>query len=158
MTPGLRVREAAASEYRALARLWHEAWHDAHDAHVPAALIALRTRESFLRRLPGFGDRLRVAGPEGAPLGLCTINGDEIDQLFVARSARGGGVAARLLADGEARLLASGVTTARLDCVIENARAIRFYEKHAWVRGEIKTVTLDGPFQLRALVLSKILA
>jgi ribosomal protein S18 acetylase RimI-like enzyme len=155
---GVHVRHAAEPEFPALARMWHESWHDAHDAHVPAALVALRTYDSFLVRLAEFGDRLRVAGPWGAPNGICVINHDEIDQLFVAREARGRGVAAALLADGEARLRDSGIALARLDVAIENTRAIRFYEKHGWEREEIRTVTLNGPFDLRVLVLTKSLA
>jgi ribosomal protein S18 acetylase RimI-like enzyme len=89
---------------------------------------------------------------------MCVTRGDEIDQLFVARAARGTGVAARLLADGEARLRAAGVTLARLDVATENARAIRFYEKHGWLRAEIATVTIEGPFQIRVLVMTKALA
>jgi GNAT superfamily N-acetyltransferase len=149
---GFAVRKPGEAEFPALARMWHDAWHDGHDGLVPAALIALRNYDRFLRRLPDLGDRIRVAGPDGEPLGLCVIKGDEIDQLFVARAARGSGLAARLLADGEARLRAAGVTLARL------ARAIRFYEKHGWLRAETATVTIEGPFRLQVLVLTKALA
>jgi ribosomal protein S18 acetylase RimI-like enzyme len=58
----------------------------------------------------------------------------ELYQLFVSAQSRGSGVAAALLADGEARLAASGVQTAWLACAIGNERAARFYEKHGWHR------------------------
>ena len=54
--------------------------------------------------------------------------------MFVEASARGSGVAARLIADGEARLAAAGVETAWLACAIGNDRAARFYEKRGWQR------------------------
>ena len=50
---------------------------------------------------------------------------------------------------------AAGVTLARLDVALDNARAIRFYEKHGWVREQVAIVTLNGPFDLRVLVLTK---
>jgi GNAT superfamily N-acetyltransferase len=79
------------------------------------------------------------------------IQGDELDQLFVAAEARGTGVAAALLADGEARLAAAGVRTAWLACAIGNDRAARFYEKHGWRRAGTmihRPETPDGPFPL----------
>jgi hypothetical protein len=33
----MNVRPAEPSEIAALGRLWHDAWHDAHAAIVPAA-------------------------------------------------------------------------------------------------------------------------
>ena len=88
---------------------------------------------------------MRVAGPAGAPLGLCVIEGDELYQLFVARAARGSGVADVLLTDGEARLAASGVATAWLACVVGNDRAARFYEKRGWTRARTLTNRLETP-------------
>jgi ribosomal protein S18 acetylase RimI-like enzyme len=69
----------------------------------------------------------------------------------VARSARGSGVAARLVRDAEERLAARGVTTAWLACAIGNERAARFYEKHGWRRtGTVVNIaeTAEGGFAL----------
>jgi ribosomal protein S18 acetylase RimI-like enzyme len=161
MQSGVAIRPALPDEHQALARLWHAGWHDAHAAFVPAELTRLRTFESFLDRIAGFEDRLRVAGPAGAPLGLCVIQDDEIYQIYASRAAHGTGIAAALLGDGEARLRQSGVTRARLECVIENARAIRFYEKHGWERvGQAAGMleTEKGPFAMPVLVFTKSLA
>ncbi|MHA3913332.1 GNAT family N-acetyltransferase [Halovulum sp. GXIMD14793] len=154
MTP----RPARAEDIAALARLWHIAWHEAHAALVPAALIALRTQASFKDRLHAFGDALRCAGPKGAPLGLCVVQGGKVDQIFVDAAARGTGLARDLLYDGEARLAAGGTRQAILECLPENTRAIRFYEKCGWQQRGIEDVNLDtsaGPFQIPALVLTK---
>jgi quercetin dioxygenase-like cupin family protein/GNAT superfamily N-acetyltransferase len=150
-------RPATPDELPALARLWEAGWHDAHDGLVPPDLVALRTTESFLDRLRGFGDALRVAGPPGAPLGLCVAHGDDIDQLYVAPAARGSGLAATLLADGEARLAAAGVAVGRIACAIGNDRALRFYAKHGW-RGGRETITLAGALDLEVILLRKRLA
>ena len=128
------VRAATEDELDALAGVWHDAWHEAHAALVAPELTRLRTRESFVPRLRRMTPRLRVAGPLGAPLGLCIIHDDELEHLFVAAAARGTGVAAALLDDGERRLAASGVATAWLACAIGNERAARFYEKRGWSR------------------------
>jgi GNAT superfamily N-acetyltransferase len=58
--------------------------------------------------------------------------GDEVNQLYVARSARGTGLAGRLLAEAEARIRAGGARTSWLVCAIGNFRAARLYEKHGW--------------------------
>ena len=130
----MNVRPARASEVKALAQLWYEAWQDAHARILPPALARLRTRESFAERLQAALAQLRVIGPLGAPLGFSVTKGDELYQLFVAAAARGTGSAAALIAEAEARLAASGVTTAWLSCAIGNERAARFYEKSGWRR------------------------
>lgn len=147
----MHVRAAEAGELDALARLWLEAWQDAHAHLLPVELARHRTFESFRERLAEDLTQVRTLGPLGAPSGFCMIHEEELYQLFVAADARGSGVAAMLLADGEARLAASGVKTAWLACAIGNERAARFYEKNGWQRRGVATVpvvTADGPFEL----------
>ena len=128
------VRNAEDSEIDEIARVWHDAWRDAHLALAPAELTRLRTFETFRERVADAMAEVRVIGPIGAPVGLCMIKHDELYQLFVASAARGTGAAAALLADGEALLAECGVRTAFLACAIGNDRAARFYEKHGWRR------------------------
>jgi len=152
------IRRADPSEAPALARLWFNAWREAHEAHVPADLTRIRTLASFEERLRRFGDALRVVGPAGAPLGLCVVKGDELNQLFTSPEARGSGAAQALIVDAEARVAAAGHRAIWLDVVIENARAIRFYEKMGWRRkGEevMPLDTLDQPFDLKILIMQK---
>jgi GNAT superfamily N-acetyltransferase len=128
----MEVRAAEESEVDALAKLWYEAWQDAHARIVPEELTRARTLESFRQRLRADLPNVRVNGPVGAPVGFCTIKDDELYQLFVSAPARGSGVAAALIDDAEARLARSGVDTAWLACAIGNNRAARFYEKRGW--------------------------
>jgi GNAT superfamily N-acetyltransferase len=141
-----------------LAQLWHDAWHDAHATITPPALVALRTPALFAERLTDAHDHLRVAGPERAPLGLCIIKGDHLDQLFVATAARGTGLATALLRDGEDRLRAAGITDARLDCATLNHRAARFYTREGWTRLGAATVPapdVNPPILLEVILFGK---
>ncbi|MDG1209078.1 MAG: GNAT family N-acetyltransferase [Paracoccaceae bacterium] len=156
MTP--IVRDAEEREYPALASLWFHAWREAHEPYVPAELTRIRTLASFEERLRMFGRGLRLVGPIGAPLGLCVVKDDELNQLFTSPEARGTGAAQALIADAEARVAAAGHSMIWLDVVIENARAIRFYEKTGWRRKGEQIVgldTLDQPFDLKVLIMEK---
>lgn len=128
------VRDAQATDIDSLARVWYDGWRDAHIRIVPAELARLRTLENFRQRLEEGLPDVRVAGPPGAPVGFTILKGDELYQLYVSAPSRGSGLAARLIADAEARLAARGVKTAWLACAIGNNRAARFYEKHGWRR------------------------
>ena len=147
------VRAAEEAEVDHLALLWHEGWHTAHAHLVPAELTGLRTLESFRDRLRAALSSIRVVGPSGAPVGFCIVKGTELYQLFVSAQSRGTGVAAALIADGEARLAESGVETAWLACAIGNERAARFYEKCGWRRiGTMlnRVETSNGEFPLES--------
>jgi GNAT superfamily N-acetyltransferase len=145
------VRQAEPFEINDLARLWHAGWQDAHATILPVELARHRTLEGFRGRLAENLAHTRVVGPLGHPAGFCMVESDELYQLYVRAEARGLGIAAALLADGEQRIATSGATTAWLACAIGNARAARFYEKHGWHRaGPMinKLETPDGVFPL----------
>ena len=139
------VRPAEETDIDALARVWFDAWRDAHEAIAPPELTRRRTLERFRQRIQDGLGAIRVVGPLGGPLGFCMVKHDELDQLFVSAEARGSDVAASLLADGEARLAAAGVQTAFLACAIGNDRAARFYEKHGWRRAGTMINHLETP-------------
>jgi GNAT superfamily N-acetyltransferase len=145
----MQVRPVDAGEIDQLARLWHDVWHESHGPLAPAELVRLRTLASFRDRLAGALPDVRVVGLAGAPLGFCALKGDELYQLFVSREAHGTGVAAALIADAEARLVARGVELAWLACAVGNSRAARFYEKSGWrMAGTFVMLseTSNGPF------------
>lgn len=146
-----KVRPATADELDQLATIWFDGWQESHAHLVPPALLRFRTQPSFRDRLEAVLPDIRVVGAPGAPLGFCIVKGDELYQLFVASEARGTGVAVALIENGEARLAASGVTTAWLACAIGNARAARFYEKRGWrLAGTIVNLaeTSEGTFPI----------
>lgn len=134
------LRPARTDELDALARLWYDAWQDAHAAILPEALRKVRTLPSFRLRLREALPRVRVAEMDGEAVGFAIVEGDELYQLFVSTAARGTGIAAALVADAESILAAAGVETAWLACAIGNQRAARFYGKCGWrLAGEMVT-------------------
>lgn len=152
------TRAAVAADLDALTDIWHAGWHEAHGEHVPADLIALRDRGSLKIRMQNMLDDTVVVGPVGAPVGFCTISGDEIYQFYVAPSARGLGVADALMQAGEARLAAAGIEAAQVFVLPQNPRAIAFYRRCGW-RGDlvekVALKTLGEDYMLPCLILTK---
>lgn len=139
------IRPAVPADMALVAELWHAGWHDAHAGHVPDGLTAARTLAAFHGRTPDRTADTAVAVSEsGDLLGFVMVVGDEVEQLFVSSVARGTGVAAGLLAEGERRVAATGHDEAWLAVVVGNARARRFYEKHGWSDGG------DLPYEVTA--------
>jgi GNAT superfamily N-acetyltransferase len=125
------LRTAVPDDAGAIARLWHRAWRDGHVGHVPDALYPHRQLEHFLERVPPRIPQTTVAmrGPDLA--GFVTLHEDEVEQIFVAESARGSGVAAALLQHAE-RDLAGRFDRIWLAVVEGNARARNFYTRQGW--------------------------
>jgi GNAT superfamily N-acetyltransferase len=156
MTP----RPLTPDDYGPVAQLWYDGWHETQAPFVPKALVALRTQTDFHKRLVAMGDLARTIGPVDAPLGLCAIKDAEMYQLFLSPDARGTGAATALLVDAENRLRMSGVIRAHLDCLEDNTRAIRFYQKMGWTAQGVQSSALDtsaGPFMLDCMLFTKAL-
>jgi GNAT superfamily N-acetyltransferase len=128
------IRPAVPADMAAVADLWHEGWHDGHAGHVPDGLTAARTLAAFHERTPArVADTAVAVSEAGSVVGFVMVVGDEVEQVFVARAARGTGLAPALLAEAERRVAALGFDGAWLAVVAGNARARRFYEKEGWV-------------------------
>ncbi|HET8645160.1 MAG TPA: GNAT family N-acetyltransferase, partial [Vicinamibacteria bacterium] len=67
----------------------------------------------------------------GAVVGFVTVIDDEVEQIYVARGARGTDVANALLRHAEEEI-AGRYEVAWLAVVTGNARARRFYERNGW--------------------------
>lgn len=141
----MTVRPAEASEFDQLARLWHEGWHDGHGHIAPAGVVQARTLEQFRARLAAALPEMFVIGPPGAPDGFFMLKGDELKRFYVARPARGSGVADALMDAVETELARRGIATPWLACGIGNDRAARFYQKRGWVNACTQTNRLETP-------------
>jgi GNAT superfamily N-acetyltransferase len=141
----LTVRPPDVSELDHLAQVWHQGWHDAHGHIAPAGLVKARTLEQFRARMATALADTFVIGLKGAPDGFFMLKGDELYQFYVARAARGSGVADALMETAEAEFVRRGVVTPWLACGIGNDRAARFYEKRGWVNARKQTNRLETP-------------
>ncbi|QEO16320.1 GNAT family N-acetyltransferase [Agromyces intestinalis] len=128
----------AAADVDAVARIWREGWADAHLGHVPAALVAARTSGSFTERAHDRVDDTIVATRADAVAGFVMIDGDQVDQLYLDRAARGSGIGAVLLGAEEQAIVAAGYGRAWLAVATGNNGARRFYERQGWAD--------EGPF------------
>ena len=141
------IRPATAEDMAAVAELWHVGWHDGHAGHVPEGLTRGRTLEAFHARTPPrVADTTVAVSEDGDLLGFIMVAGDEVEQVFVGREARGTGLAARLLTEAERQVAATGHDLAWLAVVEGNARARAFYGRHGWRDvGDLPyEVTADG--------------
>jgi GNAT superfamily N-acetyltransferase len=131
VTMDFHLRPASPGDVEAIAGVWHEAWGDGHLGNVPEALMPFRGLAHFRERVPPRipGTTVAVSGPR--VVGFVTVRGDEVEEIFVARDARGSGVAAALLRHAE-RAIAARHDLAWLAVVDGNARARRFYERNGW--------------------------
>jgi ribosomal protein S18 acetylase RimI-like enzyme len=129
--PPLTLRRASAGDVDAIAAVWHRGWQDGHLGHVPDALLPYRRLVDFRQRVPGRLDGTTVALIDSQVVGFVTVHDDELEQIYVAGSARGGGAASALLREAEA-MIASRFELAWLAVVAGNARARRFYARQGW--------------------------
>jgi len=128
---GLSLRPATSDDVEAIATVWHRGWRDGHLGHVPDALLPHREIVHFRERVPPRIPTTTVATIGSAIVGFVTVHDDEAEQVYVAASARGGGVANALLRHAE-EVIAQRFDTAWLAVVDGNARARRFYERNGW--------------------------
>ncbi len=127
------LRPYQAADEAAAIELWRRTWQEAY----PAIDFAARLdwwRERWRNELVP-NTAVILAEVDGDLIGFITVEPATgyIDQVVVAPQAWGSGVAAMLLEE------AKRVSPARLDLSVnkDNARAIRFYQKHGFaVSGE----------------------
>jgi GNAT superfamily N-acetyltransferase len=126
------LRDATAADAAAIAEIWHRGWRDGHIGHVPEALLEHRGLGEFARRVAPRLATTTVAELDGRVVGFVTVDGDEAEQVYVDRDARGTGVAGQLLSHAEA-VIGASYPTAWLAVVAGNARARAFYARQGWV-------------------------
>lgn len=148
---GFRLRPAEAADAEAILDIWVEGWWDGHGDVAPAALRRCRGRDGLRARLDEAMAAMSVAEHDGVVAGFVSVKGNELANLYVRRSRRGGELAAALLACGEAMLAQAGVAEAFLWCAVGNDRAYRFYRRERWIdQGvvECDVATPEGPARL----------
>jgi GNAT superfamily N-acetyltransferase len=130
------LRPATPADVDAIASLFHQGWHDVHPGRVPDGLTERRTPEAFHDRVAqriAETDETTVAEVEGTIAGFIMVNGDEAEQVYVARECRGTTIAMLLLTEAERQIAAAGHDVAFLVVVRGNDRAQAFYARQGWV-------------------------
>jgi GNAT superfamily N-acetyltransferase len=138
----IALRPASPADAEAVAAIWLIGWRDGHLGHVPSDLVAVRTPQSFSSRAAERVEDTVVAVVDGVVAGFVMVVADEVEQVYVAASYRGSGVAGALLAEAERLVRQGGHDRAWLAVATGNARARRFYERQSW--------TDEGPFDYPA--------
>jgi ribosomal protein S18 acetylase RimI-like enzyme len=122
------LRPAQPNDAGSVAAVWESGWPDGHRGHVPIELERHRTRSGFVRLAQRRVHQATLAVDQGLVVGFVIVIGDELEQLYVAVSSRGGGVADRLIAHAE-EAIAKDYSICWLAVASGNARARRFYER-----------------------------
>lgn len=145
MSIAATFRPFRSDDRTAVVRLWHDAWHDGHGSVLPSHIVAERSVESFDLRLGPLEAGCIVADIDGRILGFAVIEGDEIDQLYVAAEARGTGLANALLAAVEKELVRRGIRDAAIQCSAGNSRAHHFYARAGWHDSGVREAPIWTP-------------
>jgi putative acetyltransferase len=141
----ITLRPGTPDDAAVVADIWFDGWHPAHDGHVPNGLSERRTREAFHERAPKRVADTTVAEVDGEVAGFIMVVDDEVEQIYVAPSHHGRGVASVLMPEAERQVAAHGYDVAWLAVAIGNGRARAFYEKAGWTNAE------DLPYEVVAL-------
>jgi ribosomal protein S18 acetylase RimI-like enzyme len=139
-----RLMKGEAGLYRAV-RL--ESLKESPEAFATTYESALaRDADSWRAQADGSAegrDRATFVAITGRPVGVGALYRDqdgsaagELIQVWVAPECRGGPVAAELLEAIFEWAAANGFETIRAEVTAGNARALRFYEKHGFLRAE----------------------
>ena len=145
----MKMKPAQPADAAMIATLWHEGWHQAHAAIVPAALTALRTPEEFATRTKAHLDQTHVAWIDGQTAGFFMLDRDEVYQFYVSTAFQRAGTATQMMHEAETAL---GDGPKWLACSVGNDRAARFYEKTGWVRAGVipyEVETAEGPLVVK---------
>jgi len=124
----LKLRPYLATDEDAAIELWRRTWQQHYPQIDFAARVAWWRERWRTELLPAA--TIIVAERDGALVGFVTVDPRTryLDQIVVAPEAWGSQVAAMLLAEAR-RLSPDGL---ELKVNADNARAIRFYEKHGF--------------------------
>jgi len=125
----LILRPYKTSDEDAAIALWQRTWQQ-HYPHIDFAARVAWWRERWRNELVPVAI-ITLAERDSALVGFVTVDPETryLDQIVVAPEAWGSEVAAALLAEAR-RISPAGL---ELKVNADNARAIRFYEKHGFV-------------------------
>lgn len=123
----MRLRPYRAADEDALIALWQRTWQYAYPSIDFGERLSAWRHRWRTELVPGA--RITVAENDADAVGFVTLDGSGyLDQLVVAPEAWGSGAADALV--DEAKWQSQGAITLLVNA--DNARAIRFYERHGF--------------------------
>ncbi len=128
----MEIRVAKPSELRAVSAFYHKIWHETQAPFQHPGIAKFRDAAFMQARVDEFYPNIIVAVEDQNIIGLIVAHDRRISQLFIEPNYRGQKFGEKLLSLGEAKLIAEGVKTAGLNCLIGNGAARRFYERNGW--------------------------
>jgi len=147
-TDGVAIREANASDARAIAEVHVASWRWTYRHDLPAEFLdalSVDDRERmWIERLTSDGQAggTLVAQEQGWVVGFCsfglcrdddaTERTAEVMAIYLLEGVAGRGIGRELFASATDRLRALGYENAWLWVLASNARSRRFYEKAGW--------------------------
>jgi GNAT superfamily N-acetyltransferase len=126
------VRTMEPRHIETVAQLFYNVWHETQAPLQHPAVATLRDLRFFQTRIQQCSPRTLVASLHSRIVGFTCWSPGFLNSLFVATDVRGAGVGAVLCDAAEAAIRADGAQQMSLDCVMDNWRARRFYEKRVW--------------------------
>ncbi len=124
----MRIRPAVAEEAAAIAEVWLRARRAAAPT-IPPPVHSDDEVRTWFSEVVVASREVWVADDRGALVALLVLEGDWIDQLYVAPGRTGHGIGSRLVATAK-RQRPEGL---RLWTFAANRRARTFYERHGFV-------------------------
>ena len=156
----IEIRPAKPQDRATIVEILHHGWHDGHAHLVPPELLQYRTLECIDDMYGSSTDTFYVAEDDGI-LGLVAVNGEELTKLFIARDARGTGVAEKMMTFGAQKIGENGFAAAKLLYLVGNAPAERFYARTGWIEDHRRHYPLwmpkgaSGHFTVETICLHK---
>lgn len=138
------IRPAVEADRAVIAGIHAASWLDSYRDYVSAEYLdAIHDRlgAHWAQLELGEHDLLLLAEEAGEPLGFILAWDAEpfwINTLHVLPRLRSGGVGAQLMAEAARRMQARGRTSAYLDVIDTNTRAIAFYQRLGGEPGAVK--------------------
>jgi GNAT superfamily N-acetyltransferase len=129
------IRRAGPEDLDALFRIQRDACTTAFGHIFPPERYPFpddAVRDAWRETLASAESEVHVAEEDGVPIGVVTIGGEFLGQLYVLPDGQGTGIGSALHDLALERLRARGQARALLWCLEENWNARRFYERRGW--------------------------
>lgn len=153
MPESLIIRPMKPAETGAVARLFHNVWHETQARLQDPRQARARDLGFFRQRVESRATTTLVAVKENNLAGFVTWTGGMLNSLFVESQFRRLSIGEALCHRAEVEMARTGAKKFELDCIYGNTSGRRFYEHLGWRADRIeilKNETSEGICETRA--------